>query len=140
MHHDNPPIFPMRRRLWVFGRHKFRILNHGTRFGCYLVPPHLRPEGECRALKVLLPPSPRMYRLCTFPAILLSLYVYRRWKKRSLSDIPGPKSTSLLLGWLSCSYRFHIANDPQATREICYTRTPLRWNSCGRRSSVAWPV
>ncbi|KAF9646191.1 cytochrome P450 [Thelephora ganbajun] len=41
-----------------------------------------------------------MYKFCIFPVVLLSLYLYRRWRQRSLSDILGPKSTSLLLGHL----------------------------------------
>lgn len=92
-----------------------------------------------RCYRLFVPP-PRMYKLCIFPAVLLSLYLYRKWRQRSLSEIAGPKSTSLLLGWSGFSFRFCVANDPQATWGICYPRTPPRQNSCGKRPTVVWPV
>ncbi|KAF9784098.1 cytochrome P450 [Thelephora terrestris] len=50
-----------------------------------------------------------MYKFCILPAVLLSLYLYRRWRQRSLSDIPGPKSPSFLLGHLGDLLRKNAA-------------------------------
>lgn len=75
-----------------------------------------------------------MYKEYIILTILVSLYLYRRWKHRPLSDIPGPTSTSWVLGGSLNSIRLRVNNDSQVILRTYCVKMPQKRNFSGRNS------